>query len=120
MLNIIEEMLIVLVWRLGGGGGGGGGGVKGSGVSIAGQIILEENIWWSQLAGYHHIHTYMPMSDSSPRPLVEWARYIVNFNQDKPINSFQEWCGINGSKIHIIIHMTNKGKTLKKTYFKSV
>lgn len=45
MLNIIEEMLIVLVWRL-------GKGVcvwdmrraKGSGVSIAGQIILEEDI----------------------------------------------------------------------------
>ncbi len=53
MLNIIEEMLIVLVWRLGKGGGG----AKGSAVSIAGQIILEEDIWWSQLAGHQHIHT---------------------------------------------------------------
>lgn len=46
MLNIIEEMLIVLVWRLGKGGrcvrdmGGG----EGSGVSIDGQILLEEDI----------------------------------------------------------------------------
>ncbi len=57
MLNIIEEMLIVLVWRLGKGGDMGG--AKGSGVSIAGQIILEEDIWWSQLAGHQHIHTYI-------------------------------------------------------------
>lgn len=53
---------------------------KGSGVSIAGQIILGKDIWWSQLAGHQHIHTvHVYMSDSSHKPLVEWASYIVNF-----------------------------------------
>lgn len=53
MLNIIEEMLIVLVWRLRKGGVGNGGG-KGSGVSIAGQIILEDDR--GAISTYIHAH----------------------------------------------------------------
>ncbi len=61
MLNIIEEMLIVLVWRLGKGGGGGYGGVKGSGVSIAGLNHIRgehKMITTGRSSAYTYIHAY--------------------------------------------------------------